>query len=94
MGDIFTIGFFMGLLLGLFYGGAIVDCLLSPTVRRLRKELAETREALHWYHNNSSICCDCGEPTQEVRPGKVQCNNPWCPSNAIDMGEDEMPDHA
>jgi hypothetical protein len=32
--------------------------------------------------NNSRTCGDCGKPLTKVRPGKEQCDNIKCPSNA------------
>lgn len=36
---------------------------------------------LEKYYELTHRCCGCGFPLTIVRPGKYQCETPWCPSN-------------
>jgi len=46
-----------------------------------KEEIEEGTEA--WIHENNCehYCGQCHFPLTLVRPGKYQCETPWCPSN-------------
>jgi hypothetical protein len=66
-----------------------VVCYFNEVARKYdeisKEEIEEVTEA--WIHEKECgcgkmhLCGQCGFPLTEVRPGKYQCETPWCPSN-------------
>ncbi len=73
--------YFLGLLVGISIGLWIMDLARDSEVKNLRWRIMELNWALRGARDEAGYCLDCGDRLQEVRPGKCQCNNPFCPSN-------------
>ncbi len=83
---VYFIGFIAGvatayMILDAHYLKQCDQCFIRNMERQLMIDIRRDEEMSHY-------CADCGEVLQEVRPGKFQCNNDFCPAKIWTVEDD------